>query len=457
MRPNRSVPVLLIVFGILIGLIAISGFGALHRARGTYRAVSALNERYRRTDRVLNSIASGIYMVGLLTRDYLLDPSNANAAEYRSQLVGERSSMEAEFRELRTAIRDEDKPSLERLQAEVEGYWDALDPLFEWTPKEKAARSWGFLRREILPRRRAALAITGEISKLTEANFEQQRQEAYESQVSMAGFIQRMFVITVLLGLGIAALTILRITKLEKHSAEQRLRTEEAEKELRRLSRQLVQAQEEERKSISRELHDEVGQMLTALRMELRSLQDLRTAPEDQFSDHIGTAKGLAEQSLRALRDMAMGLRPSMLDDLGLGSALQWQARQFAKQTGIPVNVQIDRMPARVPEPHRTCIYRVVQEALTNCARHAKAQSIDIVISGQPDGISLSIRDDGVGFDPSNVKGRGLGLVGMQERVMELGGRLTITSQAQRGTVMRATIPVPQEVASNEYSSPAGR
>lgn len=457
MKLNRSVPVLLIVFGMLIGLIAISGFGALHRAQVSYSAVSVLNERYRHTDQVLNSIASGIYMVGLLTRDYLLDPSNSNAAEYRSQLVAERSSMENEFRELRTAIREEDRPRLARLQDEVEGYWDALDPLFEWTPKEKAASSWGFLRREVLPRRRAALAITGEIAKLTEANFEQQRQEAYRSQVSLAGFIQRMLVITVLLGLGIAALTVLRITKLEKHSAEQRLRTEEAETELRRLSRQLVQAQEEERKSISRELHDEVGQMLTALRMELRSLQDLRTAPEDQFSDHIGTAKSLAEQSLRALRDMAMGLRPSMLDDLGLGSALQWQARQFAKQAGIPVNVQIDRMPARVPEPHRTCIYRVVQEALTNCARHAKAQSIDVVISGQPDGISLLIRDDGIGFDASNVKGRGLGLVGMQERVMELGGRLTITSQAQKGTVMRAKIPVPQEVASNEYSSSARR
>src|SRR5260370_18324572 len=140
MRPNRSAPVLLIVFTMLIGLIAISGMGALHRARETYRAVSTLNERYRRTDRVLNSIASGIYMVGLLARDYLLDPSNAHTAEYRSQLVAERSAMEKEFRELRTAIRDEDKSQLEKLQGEVEGYWDDLDPLFEWTPEEKAAR-----------------------------------------------------------------------------------------------------------------------------------------------------------------------------------------------------------------------------------------------------------------------------------------------------------------------------
>ena len=245
----------------------------------------------------------------------------------------------------------------------------------------------------------------------------------------MAGFIVRMLGITVLLGLGIAAVTVLRMTKLERHSEEQRVRTQEAEGELRRLSRQLVQAQEDERKSLSSELHDEVGQMLTALRMELRSLQDLRDAPEEEFNDHLDGAKRLAEQSLRALRDMAMGLRPSMLDDLGLGSAVQWQARQFAKRTGIPVNVQIEGLPAQLPEPHRTCIYRVVQEALTNCARHAKAKSIQVVIGWHGGILSASIRDDGVGFDPSNVRGRGLGLLGMQERVMELGGDLTLTSQ----------------------------
>src|SRR5262249_15156772 len=328
MRSSRSAPVLLIVFGMLIGLIAISGIGALHRARETYRAVSTLNERYRRTDRILNSIASGIYMAGLVARDYLLDPVNIHAAEYRKQLLEERSSMEKEFAELRTAIRDEDRPQLEALRVEVEGYWDALDPLFEWTPAQKATRASYFLRQEILPRRHASARITSEIARLTQANLDQQRHEIDLRQGAMARFIERMLGITVLLGLGIAAATVVRMTKLERQSDAQRRRTEDAERELRLLSRQLVQAQEAERKSISRELHDEVGQVLTALRMELHSLQDLRTAPGDQFADHVENAKRLNEQSLRALRDMAMGLRPSMLDDLGLGSAAQWQARQ---------------------------------------------------------------------------------------------------------------------------------
>lgn len=262
---------------------------------------------------------------------------------------------------------------------------------------------------------------------------------------------------TVLLGVGIAGVTVLRMARLEKRSEEHRLRTEAAEQELRRLSRQLVQAQEEERKSISRELHDEVGQMLTALRMELRSLQELRSSPEPEFNEHLEDAKRLAEQSLRALRDLAMGLRPSMLDDLGLGSAVQWQARQFSKHTGIPVNVQLDGLPGSLPEQHRTCVYRLVQEALTNCARHARAKSIDVSVVDHDGELAVSVKDDGVGFDPSAMRGRGLGLIGIQERVMELGGELRLISNQQHGTSLSATIPLQvKEAQRNDGPNSAG-
>jgi len=421
--------------------------GALQRARSTYRDVSALNDRYRRTDRILNAVAAGMSTMGLLARDYLLDPSNLDAADYRSKLMAERLAMESEFRELKGVIREQDKPQLEQLRREAEGYWEALDPLFEWTAEQKAMESRSFLRREVLPRRRAALAITQEISRLAEANLDQQRREIDSEQASMAEFISRMLGMTVLMGVLIAGVAVFRITKLETRSEEQRLRTEAAEQELRRLSRQLVQAQEEERKSISRELHDEIGQMLTALRMELRGMQDLRAAPEEEFNDHLEGAKHLAEQSVRALKDMAMGLRPSMLDDLGLGSAVQWQARQFSKHTGIPVNVQIEGLPASLPERHRTCVYRLVQEALTNCARHAKARSIDITVASRNGNVAVSVKDDGIGFDPAGVRGRGIGLIGVEERVKELGGSLTLFSRVRQGTSLSAKIPLHQEAA----------
>ena len=136
---------------------------------------------------------------------------------------------------------------------------------------------------------------------------------------------------------------------------------------------------------------------------------------------------------------------------------MQWQARQFSKAAGIPVNVQIDGRVAALPEPHRTCIYRVIQEALTNCARHANAKRIDIAIAADSGGISASIRDDGIGFDPATVRGRGLGLLGMQERVMELGGQLNISSNRQRGSVVSARIPAPQEIVTSEPTNTVSR
>jgi signal transduction histidine kinase len=449
MKANRASPVLLFGFGLLIGLILLTGLGALQRAKGTYRDVTALNGRYQRTEQALNAIGTGMQIAGLLARDYLLDPSNVHAVQHRTQLAAERAAMEREFKQLDEAMPVQNRVTLDRMRKEVEGYWDAMDPLFEWTPEEKLAQSWGFLRRQILPRREAALTIAREISQLAQVNLDRQRQEIDRRQKAMAAFIKRMLWITMSLGLLIAGITVFRMSKLESKSQEQRVRAEAAEQELRRLSRQLVKAQEEERKSISRELHDEVGQMLTALRMELRSVRDLRDAPEADFNEHVDSAKHLAEQSLRALKDMAMGLRPSMLDDLGLGSAIQWQARQFSKHSGIPVNVEIEGLPSSLPEKYRTCVYRLVQEALTNCARHSSANTIDVRVIERDGQLQVSVKDDGVGFNPETVRGRGLGLIGIEERVMELGGRLSLVSRPRTGTTVSARIPVSEEAARN--------
>ena len=233
---------------------------------------------------------------------------------------------------------------------------------------------------------------------------------------------------------------------LAKRAQRHRLQTERDRAELRSLSQKLVRAQEEERKSISRELHDQFGQMLTALRMELGNLEDLRGSPGGDFKEHLTEAKSLAERTLRGVRDMAMGLRPSMLDDLGLAPAVEWQAREFARRSGLEVSVQIDGSLENLPESHRTCIYRVVQEALTNCARHSQAKDIRITLHGRGDLVSLTVQDDGVGFTPQLASGRGLGLVGIEERVRELGGEVSVFSQPRRGTLLRVEIPFAKEV-----------
>jgi len=216
---------------------------------------------------------------------------------------------------------------------------------------------------------------------------------------------------------------------------------ERTQSELRRLSAEHVRAQEEERKAISRELHDEVGQTMTALGIEIGNIERLGKNSGPEFLERVGEARQLAQGVLKSVRDLAMGLRPSMLDDSGLVPALRWQAREFFKHVGVPVDLQIDGPLDRLPDEVRTCVYRIVQEALTNCARHAKAGNIRVSLHGKSDGVSVAIQDDGVGFNPA-AEATGLGIVGIEERARELGGSIKISSEELRGTLLMVEIPL---------------
>ena len=229
--------------------------------------------------------------------------------------------------------------------------------------------------------------------------------EIDESEREFKAFEKRILVISLVLGIGVAALSMFGVRSLEKREAEQRRHTfearrraEEAEGEMRHLSQQLVRLQEEERKRISRELHDEVGQLLTGLRMELRALSRLHGASRNSLSPGWMKPKILLDRTVQAVRDLAMGLRPAMLDDLGLVPALQWQAREFERRHDIRVSMNLDVSLDMLPDSYRTTIFRIVQEALTNCAKHAKASAVEISLQNQEGLVCLSIADDGVGL-----------------------------------------------------------
>jgi len=261
------------------------------------------------------------------------------------------------------------------------------------------------------------------------------------AQNDLIQYTRRMTLLSSLLGLIVAAAAGYGNHLLQKQADQQRLKTERAERELRSLSSQLVHAQEHERRTISRELHDEVGQTLTGLGIELSNLEHLRDGAAAEFVSHVADAKRLTEETLRTVRNIAMGLRPSMLDDSGIAPAVRWQALELSRRTGIPVELQIEGDLGGLGDEGRTCLYRVVQEALTNCARHAEAKTIQITMQAQKDTVCLSIRDDGVGFDTSRAR-TGLGLIGIEERVKELGGSLAVQSWPNRGTLLRVEIPL---------------
>jgi signal transduction histidine kinase len=440
---SRSWLILSIGFGTLIMLIALLGFGAMQRAQNLHEQAMSAHEAYLQTDTILREIPADLYLSDILIRDYLLDPSHIMAPAYREQLLGQRSSIRQRLDLLARRLGDgEDAASLRQLRTELHGYWESLDPILSWSPQEKMAFSRMFLRQQVLPRRKAVVALALEISEINAANLRKEEQRLQGSQELFQSFLRRTVSLALALGLLVAVISTARVAVLERRSERQRGRAEHAEGELRRLSRKLVQTQEEERKSLSRELHDAVGQMLSAMTMELGNLESLMTSSPEKLRERLNEARSLNAETLREVRTLAMGLRPAMLDELGLGPALCWQGREFSRRSGVPVTVQIDGDLDGLPETHRTCIYRIVQETLTNCARHAQANSIRISIYGRRDWVKLSIQDDGVGFDPGGATARGLGLIGIQERVRELEGTVTIISEPGKGTIVEVEAPV---------------
>jgi PAS domain S-box-containing protein len=210
------------------------------------------------------------------------------------------------------------------------------------------------------------------------------------------------------------------------------------------LSRRVLTAQEAERRRLAVELHDELGQVLTAVKINLESLA--RSAELSPAPARLEEAIGSVELALRRVRDLALDLRPSVLDDLGLPAALRWYVDRFARDTAVEVRVSIDAVPDLEPEIATAC-FRIAQEALTNVARHARARQVWLDLHLLGDGLELRVRDDGVGFDAAAARhraslGASMGLLGMQERVSLVGGTFEIRRSAEGGTEIRAHFPL---------------
>jgi signal transduction histidine kinase len=242
-------------------------------------------------------------------------------------------------------------------------------------------------------------------------------------------------------GFLLAAFSISKILRLEAETAARYQEIATARVELKQLSARLVEAQENERRSISRELHDEVGQTLTGIRVELANVsRKIRGKDVDGLDMKVDEIKQMVDDLVGVVRNMALLLRPSMLDDLGLVPALQWQAREVSKRGAVWVSVEAEVFSEDLPEDHKTCVYRVVQEALHNCVQHAGARNVKVTVRQENDRLLLSIEDDGKGFDVQRE--RGMGLLGIQERVSYLAGRFSVESAAGQGTLMRVMLPL---------------
>ncbi len=216
---------------------------------------------------------------------------------------------------------------------------------------------------------------------------------------------------------------------------------ERSQRELRRLSANLVDAREEERRRIARELHDELGQRLTALKMELASLAS--PPPTPALDERVAAMIDMVDETVASVRRIATDLRPLMLDDLGLNAAIEWLADGWARRMGIAVKLRIGRADPRVSEAAAIALYRMVQEALTNIARHARATEVMITIRRQAKELVLTVQDNGVGFtEPSMYQEGSHGLMGIRERAYMLGGQMDIGNSPGGGGRISVRLPL---------------
>ena len=447
MTPRRTLPlfagsriVLALGFGgllLVMALTAIDGIRALGRIQTANDAISA--EFLLRT-RVLERIRSDVYVSGTYVRDYLLEPEPGKAESHRASLIETRRDADAALAQYRGFLSQPESEPVDVLTRELAEYWKLLEPVFRWTPEQRRKDGYAFLRDEVFPRRQSMLAIADQIGAIGEAQVHAGKLVVEDTFVRARQRLMVTLALTIGLGLLLAITTISRILRLESRAESQYQEIAAARTEFKALSARLVAAQENERRAISRELHDEVGQELSGVLVEMANLSTMIRTADPEAGDKAGEIKRLVEESIRVVRNMALLLRPSMLDDLGLVPALEWQAREVSKRGGIRVKVAAEGVSEDLPEEHKTCVYRVVQEALHNIVQHAGARNASVSVRQERGRLLLAIEDDGAGFNPRQQ--RGMGLLGMQERVTNLGGTFVVDSGPGQGTDLRIELPL---------------
>lgn len=447
MRGDRQIRrLLLVAFGGLLLLLAFSGLNTLSVLRRIQTQNEHIRQDYSNRNQILEQLRSDIYLSGTFVRDLLLEQDPSRADTHRLELEAARTRINQNVAAYNLLLRPEERLAFQEFRTELDAYFKSLQPALEWNAAQRRSLGYAYMKDSLLPRRMVVVHLADQVSRVNERQMETgtRQIESLFSRFRRSLIIVLAFML--FCGVLLAVGSISRILRLEYISAKRFEEAEHAREGLRDLSARLIEVQESERRSLSRELHDEVGQSLSALLLGIGNVAAI-VSP-----DGVGGARAqladlrrLAERTVSIVRDMSLLLRPSMLDDLGLIPAVQWQAREISRNSNIYVQVLAESIPEDLPDDYKTCIYRIVQEALRNVVRHAQAKSVRINLSLSAEHLLLTIKDDGQGFQPHREKG--LGLLGMEERVSHLHGDFRVESRPGEGACIRVELPLAQRSA----------
>ena len=436
--------VLLVGFGLVLVLWVASGVDLVRRISDVEKTASDVSARFNRRDELLGTVRMEVQRGSIFVRDALLDvPGTADY--YRGELGQAETSTNRALEQYDALIDSPDeRRTFDQMRTEVREYWQALLPVVSWDTGQRATRARDVLRESIIPRRRTVISISNRVLALNRDAYEEQQAQVAGIYATMRRRVWQTSIAVLALGIAVSLFAIRYAGRLEGRIQRQRLRERENARDLQRLSTKLVHAQEEERRSIARELHDEIGQALTAIKVELVMVE--RTIePEARTRNVFGEARAITDHALQTVRDLSQLLHPPLLDDMGLPATLEWYLRGFATRTGIATDLVQQGVEARLTAEIEVCLYRIAQEALTNVARHAGARSCRVYLQRLPQTVLLTVEDDGNGFDvrqaTASQSRQGMGLLGIQERAAGFGGTFRLESTPGKGT--RLTVEVP--------------
>jgi signal transduction histidine kinase len=435
---------LMLGFGVLLILLILSGLSALHALAEVRSANETTLQQFLARNQQLDQIGAAVYLSGTYLRDYLLEPNPARAEQSRRALLDAEARMQSLLADNGKLSGAADHEMFESLKRELQEYWDTMEPVLSWNLEQRRTQGYGFLRDQVFPRRLNTLAIADTIRSVNQQQLMQRDRELQDKFSEVRGQLVLALVVMLLAGMGQAFISTSHLLRLEKQTLKHLHEMTEARQELKDLSAKLVATQENERKSISRDLHDAVGQSMSAVQFELHDLALALRPYEPRLRERVDVVRERVESSLAVIRNMALLLRPAMLDDLGLAAALGWLAREIARPTGLHIQVQADDLPPHLPDEHKTCVFRIAQEALHNVQKHANANAVEITVRATDSWLVVTVQDDGRGF--LHARAHGLGLTGMHERAESLGGSVKITSGPGKGTLIEVALPLPQRL-----------
>lgn len=431
-------------FGVVLGVLVASTITAWRIQESLSQRSVEIHRKYLAQQDGLTRLRHTLWVGGVAARDLLLSQNPDRANHFFYTVKAQKEETEDVF--VRLAGLGMPERTQRQIRDRYDEYWRELDRLRYTHPQIPPEKYSAFMQAEIEPRRSEVLKFLAGLEAATDASF-------YHSESDFAASRRRGAIALLgLLGLGLALATgvaffsVRYSDRLEAQAEQQFDEVSRAKKELERLSARLMEVQEQERSRLARELHDEIVQNLAVLKIDITQAEALPDSRARDRSERLARAREVAERTMKTLRNIMTLLRPSMLDDLGLDAALQYLTEDFQRRSGVACMYSAQGIEQDLPDAVKTCVYRVTQEALHNCEKHAGATLVTVRVARVELSLTADVRDNGRGFKTRAGRGQEAtghyGLLGMRERALSLGGTVTIDSVPGQGTLVRLTLPL---------------